>query len=51
MSFLAQNYRFCQKIIIYDNLEIPIKSQGETRYKTVIENNVWIGANAIVMRE
>lgn len=33
----------------YSDPSKPIKAQGEKRYKTVIENNVWIGAGAIIM--
>lgn len=33
----------------YKNLDIPIKNQGEERFKTIIKDNVWIGAGAIIM--
>ncbi|WP_165614878.1 acyltransferase [Flagellimonas flava] len=42
VTILSENHN-------YTALDIPIKNQGETRYKTVIEDNVWIGANAIIM--
>jgi len=32
-----------------ENLEIPIKEQGETRKTTTIGDNVWIGANSIIL--
>lgn len=33
----------------YDNLEIPIKDQGNNEYNTIIEDNVWIGAKATIL--
>ncbi|MCL6293419.1 acyltransferase [Jejuia spongiicola] len=42
VTVLSENHNF-------DDLNIPIKCQGETRFKTVIEDNVWIGANVIIM--
>lgn len=42
VTILSENHNF-------DNLDIPIKNQGETRFKTVIEDNVWVGANAVIM--
>ena len=34
----------------FDSKEIPIFSQGETRYeKTIIEDDVWIGARSIIL--
>lgn len=33
----------------YSDLSRSIKLQGEKRYKTVIEDNVWIGAGVIIM--
>ena len=42
VTVLSENHNF-------DDLDMPIKHQGETRFKTVIEDNVWIGANAIIM--
>ncbi|NER18911.1 acyltransferase [Spongiivirga citrea] len=42
VTVLSENHNF--------NLtDVPIKEQGETRYKTVIEDDVWIGANVIIM--
>lgn len=32
-----------------DRFDIPIKDQGETRDNTTIGNDVWIGANAIIL--
>lgn len=32
-----------------ENLNIPIKDQGETRKTTIIEDNVWIGANSVIL--
>tara|TARA_B100002019_G_C21130210_1_gene527888 strand:+ start:46 stop:738 length:693 start_codon:yes stop_codon:yes gene_type:complete len=34
---------------IFKDLNIPIREQGELRYKTVIEDNVWIGAGAKIL--
>ncbi len=42
VTVLSENHNF-------DRLDTPIKHQGETRYTTVIEDDVWLGANAIVM--
>lgn len=42
VTVLSENHNF-------DKLDVPIKNQGETRYKTVIGDDVWIGANAIIM--
>jgi acetyltransferase-like isoleucine patch superfamily enzyme len=33
----------------YKNIDELIKLQGEKRYKTVIEDNVWVGAGATIM--
>jgi len=33
----------------YTNIDKIIKQQGEKRYKTVIEDNVWIGAGVTIM--
>lgn len=33
----------------YDSLEIPIAQQGKKYFKTTIGDDVWIGANAIIM--
>jgi maltose O-acetyltransferase len=33
----------------YDSLDIPIQKQGEVSYETIIGNDVWIGANVIVL--
>lgn len=33
----------------FDRIDIPIKEQGVTKNKTVIGNDVWIGANASIM--
>ena len=33
----------------YSDPNKPIKTQGEKRYKTVIEDNVWVGAGVIIM--
>lgn len=33
----------------FSNLNVPIKDQGETRGNVIIEDNVWIGANATVL--
>jgi|SRR5690554_1422101 len=34
----------------YRNLKVPMINQGQTECKqTIIENNVWIGTNAIIM--
>ncbi len=32
----------------FDRLDLPIRSQGKNYYKTIIRNDVWIGANAII---
>ena len=42
VTLLSENHNF-------DRMDIPIKEQGETRFNTTIEDNVWIGANAIIM--
>jgi acetyltransferase-like isoleucine patch superfamily enzyme len=34
---------------IYADLDIPIKNQGEMRLDVLIEEDVWIGANAIIL--
>jgi len=34
---------------IYDNPDIPIKQQGVVKKKTLIEEDVWIGANSSIM--
>ena len=33
----------------FDKLDVPIKNQGVTKLKTVIGNDVWIGANVSIM--
>ena len=34
----------------YENLHIPMRWQGETKYpKSVVEDDVWIGARSIIM--
>jgi acetyltransferase-like isoleucine patch superfamily enzyme len=33
----------------YENIDIPIKDQGFNSSKTVIRNNVWIGAKATIL--
>lgn len=33
----------------YDNLNTPIQYQGKRQYITVIGNDVWIGANVIIL--
>jgi acetyltransferase-like isoleucine patch superfamily enzyme len=33
----------------YKDINTPIRLQGETRKKIVIEDDVWIGANAIIL--
>lgn len=33
----------------FEDLEIPIKNQGETRLEVIIEDNVWVGANATIL--
>lgn len=40
--FRASNHNF-------DSIDLPIRKQGHTAGKIVIENNVWIGANVIVL--
>ena len=32
----------------YDRLDIPIQQQGKNYYKTIIGNDVWLGANVII---
>ena len=32
----------------FDRLDIPISQQGKNYYKTIIGNDVWLGANIIV---
>jgi len=32
----------------YDKLDEPIRSQGKSYYKTVISDDVWIGANVVI---
>ena len=34
---------------VFDSLESPIRCQGYNREKVVIENDVWIGAGAIIL--
>lgn len=33
----------------YNDLTQPIQYQGKTQYKTIIGNDVWIGANVIIL--
>lgn len=33
----------------YSDLKLPIQKQGKTQYKTVIGDDVWIGANVIIL--
>lgn len=42
VSILSENHNF-------DDLSIPIRNQGETRSRTEIGNDVWIGAGAVVL--
>ncbi|WP_111308746.1 acyltransferase [Confluentibacter sediminis] len=42
VTVLSENHNF-------NKLDIPIKNQGEIRFTTIIEDNVWVGANAIIM--
>lgn len=34
---------------IFDDLDVPMKSQGETAIGVVIEDDVWVGANAVIL--
>lgn len=42
VTILAVNHR-------YNRLDIPIKDQGIEEGKTIIEDNVWIGAKATIL--
>ena len=42
VSVFSENHNF-------NRSDIPIKDQGETRKDTVIGNNVWIGASAVIL--
>ncbi|MBP6016207.1 MAG: acyltransferase [Candidatus Promineofilum sp.] len=42
VSFHAENHR-------YEDLDIPIRLQGENRQGIVVENDCWIGAGAIIL--
>ncbi len=42
VTILAFNHK-------YDNLDIPIKDQGNNGLETTIEDNVWIGAKATIL--
>ena len=42
VSVLSENHN-------YSDISQPIREQGETRYKTIIENDVWIGAGATIL--
>src|SRR5690606_31169622 len=42
VSLFSENHNF-------NRLDIPIKYQGETRKDTIIGNNVWIGANSVIL--
>ena len=40
--FRASNHRFVQK-------DIPVKEQGHTKGRIIVEDDVWIGANAVIL--
>ncbi len=42
VMFIAVNHK-------YDRKDIPMNAQGEIREKIVVEDNVWIGARAIIL--
>lgn len=42
VKIYTRNHRF-------ESLEIPIQNQGHTEEKVVIGNDVWIGANSIIL--
>jgi acetyltransferase-like isoleucine patch superfamily enzyme len=42
VTIMSTNHRF-------DNLDIPIKDQGTDKIKTIIKDNVWIGAKATIL--
>ena len=42
VNIFSENHNF-------DKLDVPIKNQGVTKLKTVIGNDVWIGANVSIM--
>lgn len=42
VNIFSENHNF-------DKLDIPIKHQGVTKDKTIIGNDVWIGANVSIM--
>ena len=42
VSFFSENHN-------YKDVDTPIRLQGETRRKIVIEDDVWIGANATIL--
>ena len=33
----------------HDSLDVPIQSQGDVSFETIIGNDVWIGANVIIL--
>jgi acetyltransferase-like isoleucine patch superfamily enzyme len=42
VSFHAENHR-------YEDTDVPIRLQGETRRGIVVEDDCWLGAGAIVL--
>jgi acetyltransferase-like isoleucine patch superfamily enzyme len=42
VSIFSENHNF-------DNLDVPISQQGETRKGVTIEDNVWVGASTIIL--
>lgn len=46
---LASGVRILTAEHVTDRRDVPIRVQGETRARTVIEDDVWIGANAVVL--
>jgi maltose O-acetyltransferase len=54
-TFIGKNVIMGPDVKIYtknhkfDRLDIPIKNQGHTNEKVIIGNDVWIGANSILL--
>ena len=46
---LASGVRILTAEHVTDRLDVPIRVQGETHAPTVLEDDVWIGANAVVL--
>lgn len=46
---LGPNVSIFSENHVFDNVSIPIRSQGERRSQVYIGNDVWVGAGAIIM--